>query len=1004
MFVSCYCVPFGSNEKFTVMRLLFVLLLYVFIVLPGRAQSLSYTHYGVKEGLPGNVVYCAAQDHRGFMWFGTDKGLVRFDGRQFQVFGVKDGLPDPEVLNLFEDSYHRLWISCFSQQICYIKNGQFFTNKNNSLLEKVNFKTAASEFSEDKDGNVWVAGRDKFAYIFKSDTIQRAEFSYPVARVEQIGNLVTGISMKYLMQNFKVIYAYKPDDEKTLFVSSATIGDQTLIALTTKLLLIDYKNGFFSKKDSFVQLGGRVFADHKGHFWVPAPKGVTCFDNNRQDLSNPVTYLPTKKINAVFEDQHGNMWFCTSGDGIYSLSMGKAVSFNLLNGLNDNNIHTLSHDNKGYILSGDNSGNIYEVINSKIQKIALETTISSNRIRQIISTTDNSRWIATDLGLFQNKGNLTYKIKNNRLSGLKSILLKNDTLWFANHADLSFLKKGEDHFLQYAKRRTTVLCKDAEDIIWAGGMADLCNQRDHFQFNWGDKFPDLKKHIIAIHSAGPGKIWVVTPESGLLLLDVKAGAVTRVQHINQYLEHPIENIAALYCETNANANIWLATNSGVYGINAINWNVVHYDHEDGLADDDVNTVLVIHDTLWAGTVAGLSYLPLTYSGDRTNFSSYITEIRYQLNNQTIVCNLLDTLPNIHRIVLPSGAAMATLNFAGLDYRNPGSIRYQCITTKLLPSFGWWTRQNLYTFISNGFRNPSDTIYTESNKLNFGISPPSGSYQIKITAIMRDFYSNKPDQWTVVMHPRWYNTVWVDLFIWLSVAAAFLVILYSRTYYRKLNIAVSDLQLQALQSQINPHFVGNSINAIQQFFFPPNPLAASIYIDLFTSLLRRTIFLSEKHFNTFEEELSYDTDYLEMMKLRFGDRFHYEVTGADTIPPEMPFPSMLLQPILENATIHGLAPDGASKLSLQFSLINDKFQCLVIDNGIGYNAAIVNRKEHKSKGLDLLLKKVKAFNQLYSMRLSLEVKDRTDFSADRGTCAFITYYPKKIKRQPRILRY
>lgn len=90
------------------MRWSLCFLLCVLVNFTLTAQSPSYAHYGVREGLPSNVVYCAVQDHRGFMWFGTDKGLVRFDGNRFQVFDIKDGLPDSEVIGLFEDSQRRL--------------------------------------------------------------------------------------------------------------------------------------------------------------------------------------------------------------------------------------------------------------------------------------------------------------------------------------------------------------------------------------------------------------------------------------------------------------------------------------------------------------------------------------------------------------------------------------------------------------------------------------------------------------------------------------------------------------------------------------------------------------------------------------------------------------------------------------------------------------------------------------------------------------------------------
>ena len=171
-------------------------------------------------------------------------------------------------------------------------------------------------------------------------------------------------------------------------------------------------------------------------------------------------------------------------------------------------------------------------------------------------------------------------------------------------------------------------------------------------------------------------------------------------------------------------------------------------------------------------------------------------------------------------------------------------------------------------------------FVDESNLNFGISTPSGSYYLRVTAITTDSIpSQHPAYWTIVMRPNWYNTVWCDLLLWVTGVYILWRMLRARIAHRKLNAAVSDLQLQTLQSQINPHFVGNSINAIQQFFYPPNPAAASNYVELFTRLLRRTIILSEQHFNSFEEELAYDHDYLRMIKLRFGERFQYEIHGG-----------------------------------------------------------------------------------------------------------------------------
>jgi LytS/YehU family sensor histidine kinase len=267
--------------------------------------------------------------------------------------------------------------------------------------------------------------------------------------------------------------------------------------------------------------------------------------------------------------------------------------------------------------------------------------------------------------------------------------------------------------------------------------------------------------------------------------------------------------------------------------------------------------------------------------------------------------------------------------------------------------------------------------------------------------MDGVFSNQPDQRIIIMRPNWYDTLWFDLFVWAFLIYIAIRVIRTRAYYRKLNIAVSDLQLQALQSQINPHFVGNSINAIQQFFYPPDPVSASNYIELFTQLLRQTITLSEQHFNAFQEELAYDRDYLQMIKLRFGDRFNYEIIGAENIPPSTPFPSMLLQPLLENATIHGLHPGGNSHLKLHFSWTGKQLLCTITDNGIGFKAVkarmAAKPQKHISKGLDLLLKKVETFNQLYALGLDMKLEDLSDFPPEKqGTRVRIHFSPDKIQ--------
>ncbi len=983
-------------------RLLLITLLSVLTKVPLSAQSPSYAHYGVQEGLPGNVVYCAVQDYRGFMWFGTDKGLARFDGSHFQVFGMNEGLPDMEVIGLFEDSQHRLWISCFSQKPCYMADGRFVTANNDLLLAKIHLKTSLSEISEDADGNIWIAGRWPNVYVFNGQSVEEKKVPVTAVRIEKSDSLFFVLGYPVLVEmNSGVSYTHDVSlkDNRTPFVAMGASNNQFLVSLTSKLLLFKWENGRFFRRDSSIQTGGGIAMDRKGRFWVcPASKGAICFDNSLHDLSNPVIHLAEKKVNTLFEDRSGNFWFCTNGDGIYMRSPGKAATFARANGLATNKITALSWDRQGHLLAGDDEGSLYEFRGTKIQRTSLTPAETFNRMRQIISIPDNSRWIGTDAGLFHQTGGVVRRVGS--ITALKCMLAKPGGLWFGNHVMLGYLPDGQQKEVRVSMLRTTALGDDSEGNIWGGKMEGLYSSRDSFHYNWGDAFAVLKSHIVAVHKAGAGQLWVVTSENGLILLTVKNGAVISTDVINRHLKRPINNIQSLYIDSTASKSVWLATNSGVYGLDPKNWSVVNYTHHDGLADDDVNCVLVARDTLWAGTVAGLSYLPLREQGGSEDFPTFIRELHYQSGTQQIVVPLLDSLFAENRLLLPPDAAMVTLYLAGLDYRSQGKIEYMCIKTIILPPLQWWTRQNLFNWISNGFWPAQDSNFIDNNNINFGISLPSGGYKIQVTALnAKGLSSRHPVQWTIIKRPYWYNTVWFDLLLW----AVFIYVIWQlsriRTGYRKLNTEVAELQLMALQSQINPHFVGNSINAIQQFFYPSNPLAASHYIELFTRLLRRTIFLSEKHFNSFAEELAYDRDYLEMIRLRFGERFHYEITGTEEIPPDLLFPSMLLQPLLENATIHGLAPEGVSNLLLQFSFSDKEFVCSLTDNGMGYNAARARpparHKEHKSKGLEMLHKKVAAFNELYNdLHLRLEIQDLGQITPPaQGTQVRISFYPK-----------
>ena len=221
----------------------------------------------------------------------------------------------------------------------------------------------------------------------------------------------------------------------------------------------------------------------------------------------------------------------------------------------------------------------------------------------------------------------------------------------------------------------------------------------------------------------------------------------------------------------------------------------------------------------------------------------------------------------------------------------------------------------------------------------------------------------------------------------------------------INGQLAEARLSALQAQMNPHFVFNALNSIKRMILDGDNPLASRYLSKFAFMIRMTLEHSKELFVSLDDNIEYLKAYLDMEQLRFGESFTYDIVieeGFDTA--ETLLPSMMLQPLVENAIWHGLAPSEKAKhLLLRFNRINDKVVCSVEDNGIGIQESgkLRNgqRPFHRSIGLENLQKRIRIINEKYGTDCSLVL---TDLSAlvpgAKGTKAvlqFITITTNKL---------
>src|SRR5690606_36058941 len=133
------------------------------------SQSPLLFNYDIKTGLPSNTVYYVMQDSNGFLWYGTDSGVSRYDGNEIVTFTPQDGLSDNEILQIKEDSQNRIWFLPFNGRISYFKDGVFYNGTTNPTLKSLYVKDIYSCFFEDSQQRIWLGSRISGIKILKPD-------------------------------------------------------------------------------------------------------------------------------------------------------------------------------------------------------------------------------------------------------------------------------------------------------------------------------------------------------------------------------------------------------------------------------------------------------------------------------------------------------------------------------------------------------------------------------------------------------------------------------------------------------------------------------------------------------------------------------------------------------------------------------------------------------------------------------------------------------------------
>ena len=198
--------------------------------------------------------------------------------------------------------------------------------------------------------------------------------------------------------------------------------------------------------------------------------------------------------------------------------------------------------------------------------------------------------------------------------------------------------------------------------------------------------------------------------------------------------------------------------------------------------------------------------------------------------------------------------------------------------------------------------------------------------------------------------------------------------------KKVQVKNKKIELQSLRREMNPHFIFNSLNSVNQFIATNNELEANQYLTKFSKLMRGVMENSTEDFIPFQQELDLLQNYLSLEKTRFTDKFNFDISVDENLNQQnLLIPGMLIQPFLENAIWHGLRyRTEKGFLKLHFEKENQYLKIAIKDNGIGIEESkkqkTIHQKNREGRGMKNTLERIRLLNDLYKKEIRCSIKD------------------------------
>jgi ligand-binding sensor domain-containing protein len=784
-------------------------------------------------------------------------------------------------------------------------------------------------------------------------------------------------------------------NDSVLLISSE-IGFQILNVNSGELKL-------FTKENTNADLASNillsVYVDKQNIIWIGSSgEGVIKFDYENASFSKlnfsefsrneKLAEFKNQYINTIFQSDDDIIWCGTTYNGAYFFNK-KGRTFQLFrsnqnseSGLLSNNIWGFEFVENQLWIATNKGINIYNPLNHKFEYITEKNGLKSNQIRVIFKDINSNIWIGTnDKGLqkydLEKKKFIAYYHQNDLKNPLAGDMVwdiqqdENGNIWVATLNGLSKIYYNNDSIVNYHKSKEINSLSsnnvygihfDKDGEMWLATLQGLCKYRPKT-----DDFENYK-HIIAdsnslstnklfsITSDTLGNLWIATWGGGLNRFNKSTKKVKYFTEENGLSNNVVYNI--IYIE---DGKLWMSTNNGLCRFDIFNEQFVHFGVEAGLQSAEFN--------LGAAAISPSGEL---YFGGTNGFNVINTEdVNFDVVNQDVSFskviinnkNYLNYLTNNDSLILKANQNNIIIEFSSLNYKNSLQTIYKYRVINYQNS--WRTKD-----VNNK--------YVELNQLE------AGNYILQVQS------TNSTGQWSnqtstvyIIIKKPWFRTVFFRISIVFSLVLLVSFIVWRRFRRIKnkhlIDKKLYELEKQSLKLQMNPHFIFNTLNAIQSYVYDNNSKESVKYLSKFSKLMRMMLNAANQDSIVLSEEIKMLEYYIQLEILRFENKFTYKIIIDEKLDEDfIEIPPMIIQPYIENAIVHGVVPreDNGGLIEMIFTDKKEFLEIKIKDNGVGrdYHKNSKFKKTHKSKGMLITRQRLELLNKDFNKDFSLKIID------------------------------